>query len=155
METTNDRDEKTGQFADENALGFRPGENSAKTTLTDQRVDSLVESIANGATYTAAARAVGISASTFRKWRRIGEVELDAVGNDQERLSIFGRMADRGVPIHVASKMLGHSSITTTAEHYLDVDENTADLVRAAASGMNSGDDSVARQWLAKRSASA
>ena len=41
-------------------------------------------------------------------------------------------LANNGVALHVIREMMGHTSIQTTADHYLTVDAAAADAVRAA-----------------------
>ncbi|MCH8344667.1 MAG: hypothetical protein IH983_11835 [Planctomycetes bacterium] len=40
------------------------------------------------------------------------------------------RCAANGVPMHELQAHLGHSSITTTAEYYTDVEKSAADRLR-------------------------
>ncbi len=56
-------------------------------------------------------------------------------GSFHDLRKTFGtRAASNGVPIHELRVFLGHSSITTTADYYLDVEASAAERLRKALS---------------------
>ena len=48
------------------------------------------------------------------------------------RSTCLTRLASAGIPMHELQRLAGHSDISTTARHYLTLEESSADRVRAA-----------------------
>ena len=57
---------------------------------------------------------------------------LDSPGSIHDIRKSFGTHMAKHVPMHELQKLLGHASITTTADFYLDVSSNIIEQVRAA-----------------------
>ena len=53
-------------------------------------------------------------------------------GARRDRARFFSRSAYRTIPMHELRAIMGHASITTTADYYTEASETVADAVRTA-----------------------
>lgn len=87
------------------------------TKLTPEALDSILNTVAHGSTFHAAAEAAGINRTTLVAWRERGEADLD-----NHKDTVFARLAD-GLP---RARARGEASLVDTIRAHATMDWRAA-----------------------------